>query len=147
MILIILQVDSGTISLDEKTDLDNDGENEYIIGKYCGGLYGGIYLDAHAGELRILASGEGTASVISYTSFQNATWIVHSDLIHSGRQEYTLKKYKGDGKVTETISLGAEYNNSVVGTYNADSSFHYNDKNISMTEYETYLRDFHLIGQ
>ena len=140
-------VDSDSISVNSKMDLDNDGEDEYIIGDNCWELYGGMYIDAYKGSLRVLAYGDGMASELSHTSFKNTVWVVHSDLTHYGRQYYILEKYNGDEKVEDMIRIGAEYEDSKDGTYNESSRFYYNDKNISMKEYESYLRGFHLIDQ
>ena len=138
-------MDYASISVNSKMDLDNDGEDEYIIVDDGCKLYGGMYIDAYKGSLRVLAYGDGTASFLSHTSFKNTVWVVHSDVTHCGRQTYFLEKYNGDEKVEDTISIGAEYWDSKDDRYNESSHFYYNDKNISMKEYESYLRDFHLI--
>lgn len=119
-------------SAGERIDLDNDGENEQIVT----GPYGGMYLDARDGKVYVLASGQGTAGVLSYTVYDNATWIVHRDTSHMGRQIYWLTKYDGEGNIVDEFELGAEYWDSVDDKYDENSDFTYRDQKISMSEYE-----------
>lgn len=124
--------DWASYSVGERTDLDNDGEDEQIIN----GPYGGPYLDARDGKVYVLAEGEGTAGYLSYTHYDNAVWIVHSDTTHGGRQMYWLTKYDGDGNIADEFRLGAEYWDSPDDRYDENSKFTYRDEEISMTEYE-----------
>lgn len=125
--------DFYSYSVGERIDLDNDGEREQILN----GPNGGVYFDARDGKVYILAEGEGTAGLLSYTHYDNAVWIVHSDVMHGGRQMYWLTKYDGDGNVVDEFTLGAEYWDSPPGTgYDENSVFTYRDEEISMEEYE-----------
>ncbi|MCI8389320.1 MAG: hypothetical protein HFI35_01140 [Roseburia sp.] len=124
-------------SVGERTDLDNDGENELILN----GPYGGMYIDARDGEAYVLAAGEGTAGVLSYTHYDHATWIVHSDTTHAGRQIYWLTRYDGDGRIADEFRLGAEYWDSPDDQYDENSVFTYRDAKISMEEYEKLLSE------
>ena len=124
-------------SVGERIDLDNDGENELILN----GPYGGMYIDARGGKTYVLAVGEGTAGVLSYTHYDSATWIVHSDTTHAGRQTYWLTRYDGDGNIADEFRLGAAYWDSPDGKYDENSDFTYRDAKISMEEYETLLSD------
>ena len=54
----------------------------------------------------VLAEGDGTAQTLSYTDYDNAVWIVHSDTTHAGRQMYWLTRYDGGGNVVHELSLG-----------------------------------------
>lgn len=119
-------------SAGERIDLDNDGENEQIVN----GPYGGIYFDARDGEVYVLATGEGTAGVLSYTEYDNAVWIVHSDTSHMGRQIYWLTRYDGGGNIVDEFKLGAEYWDSTDDKYDENSDFTFRDEKISMREYE-----------
>lgn len=133
-----LPIDEGdwsSYSVEKRIDLDNDGENELILD----GPYGGMYIDARDGKTYVLAAGEGTAGVLSYTDYDNATWIVHSDTTHAGRQTYRLTRYDGDGNIADEFQLRAEYWDSPDGKYNENSDFTYRDAKISMEEYETLL--------
>lgn len=121
----------------ERIDLDNDGENEQIVN----GPYGGIYLDARDGMVYVLAEGEGTAGVLSYTKYDNAVWIVHSDTTHAGRQIYWLTKYDGDGNIADEFWLGAEYWDSPDDEYDENSDFTFRDEKISMEEYEALRKE------
>ena len=124
-------------SVGERIDLDNDGENELILD----GPYGGMYIDARDGKVHVLAAGEGTAGVLSYTDYDNATWIVHRDTSHMGRQIYWLTRYDGDGNIADEFQLGAEYWDSPDDKYDENSDFTYRDAKISMEEYETLLSE------
>ncbi len=124
-------------SVGERIDLDNDGENELILD----GPYGGMYIDARDGKVYVLAAGEGTAGVLSYTDYDNATWIVHRDTSHMGRQIYWLTRYDGDGNIADEFQLGAEYWDSPDDKYDENSDFTYRDAKISMEEYEMLLSE------
>lgn len=135
--LPIDEEDWNSYSVGERIDLDNDGENELILD----GPYGGMYIDARAGKVYVLAAGEGTAGILSYTDYDHATWIVHSDTTHAGRQTYWLTKYDGDGNIADEFKLGAEYWYSPDDKYDENSDFTYRDAKISMEEYETLLSE------
>lgn len=124
--------DEDYYSVGERLDLDNDGENEQIVN----GPYGGIYLDARDGKVYVLAEGEGTTGLLSYTYYDNAVWIVHSDILHAGRKMHWLTKYDGDGNIADEFLLSAEYWDSPYDGYDESSIFTYRDEEISMTEYE-----------
>ena len=119
-------------SVGERIDLDNDGENEQIVN----GPYGGIYLDARDGKVYVLARGEGTAGFLSYADYDNATWIVHSDTTHAGRQMFWLTQYDGKGNIVDEFKLMAGYWDSTDDKYDENSDFTYRDEKITMREYE-----------
>lgn len=121
----------------ERIDLDNDGENEQIVD----GPNGGMYFDARDGKVYVLEEGWGTAGVLSYTYYDNAVWIVHSDILHGGREMYWLTKYVGGENIADEFLLSAEYWYSPDGRYHEDSDFTYRDKEISMTEYEELRKE------
>lgn len=121
----------------DRIDLDNDGENEQII--Y--GPYGGFYVDARDGKVYVLATGEGTAGVLSYADYDNAIWIVHSDTSHVGRQTFWLTRYDGGENITDEFKLGAEYWESAEDKYGENSDFTYRDEKISMEEYEELRKE------
>ena len=124
-------------SVGERIDLDNDGENEQIVN----GPYGGFYLDARDGKVYVLASGEGTAGVLSYAYYDNATWIVHRDTSHAGRQIFWLTKYDGGENIVDEFMLGAEYWDTTDDKYDENSDFTYRDEKISMSEYEELRKE------
>lgn len=135
--LPVNEEDWYSYSVGERIDLDNDGENELILD----GPYGGMYIDARDGKVYVLAAGEGTAGVLSYTDYDNATWIVHRDTSHMGRQTYWLTKYDGEGRMADEFRLAAEYWDSSESTYDENSDFTYRDEKISMEEYEALLSE------
>ncbi len=121
----------------ERIDLDNDGEVEQIVN----GPYGGIYFDARDGKVYVLAAGDGTASVLSYTDYDNAIWIVHMDTMHGGRQLYWLERHDGGGNIVDEFALEAEYWDSDDFKYHEDSDFTYRDEKITMAEYEALRKE------
>ncbi|MDE7428554.1 MAG: hypothetical protein K2N00_04670 [Lachnospiraceae bacterium] len=124
-------------SVGERIDLDNDGEVEQIVN----GPYGGMYFDARDGKVYVLAAGEGTAEVLSYTDYDNATWIVYADTLHGGRQLYWLERHDGGGNIVDEFRLEAEYWDSTDFKYHEDSDFTYRDEKISMSEYEELRKE------
>lgn len=124
-------------SVGERIDLDNDGENEQILE----GPYGGIYLDARDRKVYVLAEGNGTASVLFYTNYDNATWIVHCDTTYVGRQMFWLTRYDGEGNIADEFRLGAQYWDSSDGMYDENSDFTYRDEKVTMREYETLRKE------
>ncbi|MCR5107893.1 MAG: hypothetical protein K6B28_06985 [Lachnospiraceae bacterium] len=123
-------------SVGERLDLDNDGENEQIINN----LYGGIYIDASNGSLKEFTGGYDSASQISYTEYDDAVWIVHSDDTHQGREVYELTRYEGADNIVDSFELRADYWNNYdetgIDEYNETNEFHYRDKAITMAEYD-----------
>lgn len=93
--------DWASYSVGERLDLDNDADNEQVLN----GPYGGIYLDASNGKVKVFACGEGTARNLSYTYFDGEVWIVYYDDMHVGRAYYFLEKYYGADDLAETIDL------------------------------------------
>ena len=115
----------------ERLDLDNDGENELILN----GPYGGMYLDEIDGDLYVFAEATGNAGALSYTYYENAYWVVHSDTTHAGRLGYILDKYEGGDNLVESMKLlGEKYNEGEEGTYS------FNGQAVSEEEFFT-LRD------
>ncbi len=135
--LMVDEEDYFSYSVGERIDLDNDGENEQIVN----GPYGGIYFDARNGKVYVLSEGEGTAGVLFYTDYDSATWIVHSDTTHAGRQTYWLTRYDGEGNIADEFKLGAEYWDSPHDKYDENSDFTYRDEKISMAEYEALRKE------
>ena len=124
-------------SVGERIDLDNDGEVEQIVN----GPYGGKYFDARDGKVYVLAEGEGTGALLSYANYDNATWIVHSDTTHGGRQLFWLTQYNGEGKIVDAFRLGAAYWDSPDDKYDENSEFTYRYEEISMSEYEELRKE------
>lgn len=124
-------------SVGERIDLDNDGENEQII--Y--GPYGGLYLDARDQKVYVFEQGDGTALMLSYTNYDNAVWVVHSDTIHGGRQIFSLTRYDGGEKIVEKLLLAAEYWDSPDGVYDKNSDFTFRGEKISMEKYEALRKE------
>lgn len=102
-----LNMDSGewdSYSIGERVDLDNDGENELII---CG-PYGGIYLDARNNKVYEFAAGEGDGLVLSYVVYNDSTWIMHSNRMHTGYEAYHMEKFEGADNLVEEMNFDEE---------------------------------------
>lgn len=121
-------------SIGERLDLDNDGENELILN----GPYGGIYLDVRNNQVFIFAAGDGTVMELSYVYFENAYWIIYSDVTHQGREMRLFKKFNGGDMVVDSFDLNAEYWNQ--DWYDENSQFTYKGQSITMEQYEAILQ-------
>lgn len=121
-----------------RLDLDNDGKEELVVDSV--GHYGAMVIDFREGILYILAQGEGTAGICSYTFIDDEAWIVHSDTSHGGRQMFWFEKFNGDGEVVDQFTLSAEYWEEPEGRYTENSEFTYRDEKITMEEYESLRR-------
>jgi len=155
--------DWQSYTVGERLDLDNDGENEQILN----GPYGGMYLDASDGKVKVFANGEGTVRNLFYMNYDGEVWIAYSDITHMGRACYFFEKYNGADNVVEAISLeryseedsttyylnGREVSRSVYadeyekffGTYEDSDSFEaveIVDESVSANDlYEAFLRN------
>ena len=119
------------LTKEDPVDLDNDGEKEFIL---YNPYYGCMCFDCKDGEIKLFACGEGTAAVCSYVTYKDATWIVHSDTTHGGRDVYQFDKYDGDLNIVESFNLywtaeDLEENNK---------TYYYNDEEITEAEYNKY---------
>ena len=102
-----LDMDSGewdSYSIGERVDLDNDGENELIIF----GPYGGIYLDARNNKVYEFAAGEGDGLVLSYVVYNDSTWIMYSNRMHTGYEAYHMEKFEGADNLVEEMNFDEE---------------------------------------
>ena len=102
-----LDMDSGewdSYSIGERVDLDNDGENELII---CG-PHGGIYLDARNNKVYEFAAGEGDGLVLSYVVYNDSTWIMYSNRMHTGYEAYHMEKFEGADNLVEEMNFDEE---------------------------------------
>ena len=123
--------DWASYSIGERLDLDNDADNEQVLN----GPYGGIYLDASDGKVKVLACGEGTSRNLSYTYYDGEVWIAYSDVMHVGRACYFLEKYYGADDLAETIEL-ERYEEEDCVTY------YLNGQEVSSSIYENEYEKF-----
>ena len=122
-----LDMDSGELdsySIGERVDLDNDGENELII---CG-PYGGKYLDARNNKVYEFAAGEGDGLVLSYTVYNDSTWIMYSNRMHTGYEAYHMEKFEG----ADNLVAEMNFDEDNVG---GEEKYTLNGKEISYDEY------------
>lgn len=113
----------------ERIDLDNDGITELVID----GPYGGMYLDVRDGKVYELATGWGTAGVLTHTAYEGTTYICHLDTTHVGREIYEMDAYNGNGEKVKSLCLSAEYEDT--GKLDAGASCRFNDKKISVAAF------------
>ena len=106
-------------------DLDNDGEDEFILD----GPYGGMYLDVIDGTLYVFAAARGNAGGLKYTYYNNAYWIVYYDTTHGGRCCYWLYKYEGADKLVDSMTLMGFWNSE------DDKEFTFNGESITEDDY------------
>ena len=118
----------------EPVDLDNDGEVEFVL---ANPVYGDMCFDCKDGKVICFAQGEGTAAYCSYTLYDDAYWIVHSDTLHVGRCTYNLEKFNGDLEVVDSFAFGWE-------DWEDDGikRFYKDDQDITEAEYEELLKQF-----
>ncbi len=127
--------ESGDVSLmlskAEPVDLDNDGEPEYVL---VNPVYGDMCFDCKDDKVICFAQGEGTTAYCSFTKYDDAYWIVHSDTIHEGRCTYNLIKFNGNLEVVDSFDFGWE-------DWDGDGikRFYLDDQDITVAEYEELL--------
>ncbi|RKM63101.1 hypothetical protein D6856_02980 [Butyrivibrio sp. XB500-5] len=122
------------LTKEDPVDLDNDGEKEFILRNP---VYGDRYYDCKDGKITLLADSYGTADYCSYVTYKDATWIVHSDTTHGGREYYQFDKYDGDLNIVESFNLywTAEDEEEKNKTY------FFNDEEITEEEYNKYYNE------
>ncbi len=122
-------------------DVDNDDEYELLISKY----YGYDIYDYRDGSLQYLTGVEGTAGACSIYCHNDGVYICHSDTSHLGRQLYTFDRYNGDGDITDTVEISAEYWDQSEPDINSD--YTYCGQSITMDEYQEYLKGFYELSE
>ena len=104
----------------DPVDLDNDGEVEFILEN---AMYGDMCFDCKDGKVVCFAQGEGTAAMCSFTQYDGAYWIVHSDTTHGGRCTYVLTKFNGNLEVVGSFKFGLEdWEDDGIKTYYLDDN-------------------------
>ena len=119
----------STYFIGEKVDLDNDGDNELVLG----GPYGGKFLDARDGKVYEFASGGGTALDLSYVYYHEAVWVLYSNSMNVGYKAYHMEQYEGADNLVAEMNFGEE----LVDPNNAESGMKYtvNGTEVSYDEY------------
>lgn len=100
-----LEIFLDCCEIGDRMDLDNDGEDELIIKDMCGGMY----LDVRDEKVYVLAENYGMVGFLDYANFDGKTYIVHSDTMHEGRENYFFTLYDGNGKIVDSFELNKEY--------------------------------------
>ena len=116
-------------------DVDNDNDKELILYD----LYGTKYIDSMDGTV-VLFESESPSSKLSFVEYDGVIWIAECDLSHDGRENRVFRKYKGAYNIEDSFTLDAFWDMDE-NTYDQNSEFYYNDKQISMAEYKAKLND------
>ena len=125
-----------------RVDLDNDGELEQILD----GMYGGMYLDVRDGRVVVLATGDGTAAVLTYGYYEGKVWICHCDTTHQGRDWFHLDQYDGSGNIVDSFDLNANFfEGDLQDQYDPNDEYTFRDQNISMEQFISLVNE--IFGQ
>ncbi len=141
--LSIDEEDALSYSIGDRVDLDNDGELELILN----GAYGGKYFDVREGQIFVLDEGWGTAGILSYTYFDDQTWIVHSDTTHVGRYIYDFTLYDGSGNIADTFQLTQEFWENPDMPDGPDTLYTYRGESITRAEFMILREEMLQIGE
>ena len=120
--------------LGDMLDLDNDGEDEFILD----GPYGGMYFDVLDGDLYVFAAATGNAGSLKYTYYEGDCWIVYHDTTHSGRLCYWLYKYEGADNLVDSMTL--------MGFMDSEDNTEYTFNGESITEGEFVMIHNEIFG-
>jgi len=104
-----------------RADIDNDGENELLLG----GTYGGKFIDASNDKVFVMTEGEGTAGELDYCFYEGKAYVLHEDVSHGGRLVYIFSEYDSTGKELDSFSLEAWSESS---EYDSDETAEYSFK-------------------
>lgn len=123
--LLFDEAEWDSYSLGVRADFDNDGENEQILN----GPYGGMCLDIQGDCVRIMAHGQGTATVLDYVLVDDIYWIVYKDTGHC-RAYFHFIRYNGGENIEEEHIL--EWHDDE----NGERRHYYDDEVITEEKYE-----------
>ena len=118
---------------EEYTDFDNDGQDELILHGYAGSR---MFFDVIGETVYVLLRTGGTTDNVSVAKMYGDNVVVRTDLLHGGRELYRIMKYDMCGCLIDYFSIAASYEGE---NYTQDDDFKYNDKAISMEEFETIV--------
>ncbi len=130
----------GEIEETEYKDVDNDGEEEFLIYSFTQ-FYPVLALDVENGKIKDLCSGNGTAEMLSFHDVDGVVLACFSDTGHVGRQYYRFVQYKGPNIVDE-FELSAEYWESERDEYDENSDFTFKGQKITMQEFEKLRKKY-----
>ena len=121
-------------------DFDNDGEIEILVGSSNYFSYGGMCFDCRPDEMHVIGEGNGTAEYLSYTWYENAFWLVYSDVTHAGRSTYELVKIGKDGKIEDNFGLYAFATGDDYEDYE-NYEYTYRDEQITQEEFKNLANE------
>jgi len=123
----------------EYIDFDNDGQDELILHGYAGSR---MFFDVIGETVYILLRTDSTTDSASVFRMYDETVIQRSDLLHAGREMYRVMEYDACGCLVKYFTLSVSYEGD---TYMENDLFMYNDRMISMDEYETLVNSMETI--
>lgn len=124
-------------------DFDNDGIDELLVYGEC---YSISFFDTFGDNVYLLFSSEGTADMAEVHTNKSGNQIIRCDICHGGRQIFDVSTYDACGCLVDWFELSAEYYGNSNDTYDANSSFNYRGRKISMAEYEMIYKSLYDIG-
>lgn len=113
-------------SIGDPVDIDNDGDEEFVIQNP---VYGNWYFDCKDGKVICFAWPEGTARRCFYRKYNNANWVVHSDIDSAERSGYCFDKYNGDLEIVDSFCFRWEEIDGI-------ERYYINNQEVSQGEYE-----------
>lgn len=129
--IMLDEEDAFSYHVGERVDLDNDGEDELVLD----GVYGGMFLNVRDGKVFVLTQGDGTSWMLSYTTFDEKTWVVHYDIMHAGRVLYNFTLYDGKGQIVDEFDLNKEFWDTPEEPDGPNTVYTYRDRDITREEY------------
>lgn len=118
---------------EEYIDFDNDGQDELVLHGYAGAR---MFFDVIGETVYVLLYTSSTTDNASVAQMYGNNVVVRTDLLHAGRKVYSIMKYDACGCLVDYFSFSASYEGK---NYTENDLFMYNDRMISMEEYNTLV--------
>ena len=118
---------------EEYIDFDNDRQDELVLHGYAGSR---MLFDVIGETVYVLLQTGSTTDNASVSQMHEENVIVRTDLLHAGRELYRIKQYDACGCLVDYYTFSASYEGE---NYTENDSFKYNDRMISMEEYNALV--------
>ena len=118
---------------EEYIDFDNDGQDELVLHGYAGSR---MFFDVIEETVYVLLRTGSTTDNAAVSQMHEENVIVRTDLLHAGRELYRIMKYDACGCLVDYYTFSASYEGE---NYTENDLFMYNDRMISMEEYNTLV--------
>ena len=123
----------------EYIDIDNDGQEELIVHGYAGAK---LFIDVIGETVYVLLRTDSTTDNAVVSELSGKQVIQRTDLLHAGREMYRVMEYDACGCLVKYFTLSVSYEGDA---YMENDLFMYNDRIISMDEYETLVNSMKAI--